>query len=74
MDDADRAWVDSLIPDGAVVEGYVAAISYIDPSGESHVRVHHDGELMASHLLGMCEMAKHHIWESQVMGVDLDDD
>lgn len=75
MDAVDQAWVSTLIPEGAVVEGYVAAVSYLNPiTGESIVRIHHEGELQASHLLGMCEMAKHHIFATQVEPEGGDDD
>jgi hypothetical protein len=58
-DDEDRRFVESMVPEGAIVEALVAVVSWIDPTDGSqrwHVYCHSD--LPASSNIGLLEIAK----------------
>lgn len=57
----DLAWLASFtsIPDGAVFDGFVSVISWMDPTtGESHWRHYHNMDRPISQIVGLLDMAK----------------
>lgn len=72
MDPVDQAFVESLVPEGSMIEGYVAAVAYMTPEGRTEVRIHYEGDLRLSEMVGMCEMAKMHVFRQITEGDDGD--
>ena len=61
-DEADRTWLESFIPgkmpDGAIIQGYMLVVSYIDPeTGQSKWFSHTPMEVSISSCLGLMQMA-----------------
>lgn len=59
LDAADTAFVESLIPDGAVVSGLVAVVTFMQPeTGLNEWKVYCDVDMPVSSTLGFLELAK----------------
>lgn len=60
MDDVDRAYLESWLPEGAVVVGMVSAVTYMaaDADGALRWAVHCDMDAPVTTTLGLLEMAK----------------
>lgn len=60
MDEADRQWLAAFndIPEGAIVEGFVSVISWINPDGSLGHRAYHCLNRPLSHVVGLLEMTQ----------------
>lgn len=60
MDDVDRAYLDSFIPEGSIVIGMVTVVSFIPPGSDGALawRVHNDIDAPLTSALGLLELAK----------------
>lgn len=63
MDETDTKWVDGFIggdkgiPEGSIIEGFFAVISYIRPDGERDWRPYNTIDAPLSNILGLLQMA-----------------
>lgn len=70
MDDLDREWVnafigsDKSIPDGAIVEGFISVISWIDEAGNRKHRHYNTIDAPLSHIIGLLDIAKYELLRS----------
>lgn len=58
MDKHDKAFVDSLVPDGAVVTSLVAAVAWVNEDGSQSWRCYCDSDATVMTTLGLLELAK----------------
>lgn len=58
MDKHDKAFVDSLVPDGAVPVGLVAVVAWVHPDGTRAWRCYVDCDDTVTTTLGLLELAK----------------
>ena len=58
FDDADKAWVDAITPDGSVPLTLVAMVSWIDTEGLQRWRSYVVSDEPVSSVLGLIEMGK----------------
>lgn len=66
MDEMDQKWVetfvgeeDQSIPAGALIQGFISVISWIDEDGNFRWRLYNTLDLTLSNILGLLEMAKY---------------
>lgn len=59
LDDADQAYIDTLIPSEGRVTTLCTLVAWIDPeTGQSHWKLHLDSDDTTATTLGLLEMAK----------------
>lgn len=58
MDDPDRAFLDSLLPEGAVPQGFIAVAAWVEADGAMRWRCYNQLDLPISGCLGLLELAK----------------
>ena len=59
LDDADQAYIESLIPDGAIPHAMVTVVAYLDDDAEEKLVVHITDGVTASATMGMLRMAEY---------------
>lgn len=64
MDEVDQAWVSEFkgegsksIPEGAIIEGFISIIKWINPDGSHDWRSYNTIDAPLSHILGLLQMA-----------------
>lgn len=58
MDPVDKAMVDSLVPEGSIVDGFMVIVSFTDPEGHQCWRNYAQMDAPVSMSLGLLELAK----------------
>lgn len=58
MDDADRAWLLSMVPEGCVPQGFIGVAAWFNDAGEMRWKVYNQLDLPISGVLGLLELAK----------------
>lgn len=58
MDAADKAFLDSFLPEGAIPIGYAGVVAFMDADGVQRWRLMVNFEAPVSHAIGLLEMAK----------------
>lgn len=58
MDDADRAFLASVVPDGAGMAGFLAIVTWFDDDGRMKWRTYNQLDVPISNVLGLLELAK----------------
>lgn len=58
LDAADAALIETLVPEEAVVTGFLVVVTFMEPSGSHAWKVHCDADLPCSQVLGFLELAK----------------
>lgn len=61
LDEADKVFVDSLIPDGAIPVALVAVVAWVNGDGGMQWRCYVDADAPVSSVVGLCEFAKLHV-------------
>lgn len=59
LDAEDRAFVDSLVPDGCLATGLLGIVTWLDENGAPCWRVYNQTDERLSGLVGLLDMAKH---------------
>lgn len=57
-DDIDKAWLDSIVPEGCMGIGFIAVAHWIDDEGTQRWRVYSQIEAPVATSLGLLELAK----------------
>lgn len=58
MDEADRAWLATLVPEACVPQGFLAVAAWLDENGEQRWRCYNQLDANLSGCLGLLELAK----------------
>lgn len=58
LEDVDRAYLESLMPDGSVPTALVSVVSWIDEEGKQHWRCHCIADAPVTSTLGLLDLAK----------------
>lgn len=72
MDDADRAFVATLMPDDGVFTAMIAIVTYLDDQGAPRIKVYVDGDDTIAANLGYLEIAKEHLLRANWPDMDKD--
>lgn len=57
-DDIDKAWLDSIVPEGCVPLGFIGIASWLDEDGTQRWRCYSQIDVPISASLGLLELAK----------------
>lgn len=57
-DEIDKAWLESIVPEGCISDGFVAIVSWMDQEGKPFWRVYSQINVPLSTTLGLIELAK----------------
>lgn len=59
LDAVDQAYVDALLPEGAIATAIITVVAFLDPeTGDMRWKVHNDVDIPLSHCLGLLDLAK----------------
>lgn len=59
LDAVDRAYIDSIIPEGAIATAMVTVVAFLDPeTGDMRWKLHNDTDIPLTHCLGLLDLAK----------------
>ena len=73
VDQADRAFLNTFIPDGWASDGFLAVVMLVSPEGESRIKVYNQVEGPLSTVVGMLRIAEHHVVGQAFFSMDDDE-
>lgn len=59
LDSVDEAYIESIIPDGAIPTAIITVVAFLNPdTGDMQWKVHNDTDIPLTHCLGLLDLAK----------------
>lgn len=74
LDNIDKAFVDALVPEGALPTGLFAVVTWLDGDGEPNYRYYNQTDTRVFEMVGMLESVKLSIMQDAAEFDDEDED